>query len=575
MRLYLHKKGLSIRHKIIGGFIILILFSSLSVGIFTYYKTKENIETTIGNTALNIVKSILNTVDVKKFNNLRNKEDMNSDYYKNLQLHLSDIRKSTGLKYLYTMRKTNDNKCIYVVDGTPKDDENFSALGDEEDSITNVLNESFNGTLGFEFHSDEWGNLISAYIPIKDTSGNIVGVLAADFDANVMVNQLNKFKFNLCILVVLIIVLGIIIGEIFSIFLVRSLNKLKRKAELIKNGDLTVKFDKAGDDEIGDLTQSFGEMVNNISVITNEIKNNTREVNAEITDMHKSYSETSNTAEEITQVINEIATGSLEQTGRINQVATTMDEVFRQVENSVQKANIVSSSSDTSLNNTNAALNLFKTSIEKVTTVTDTIETTAMIIKELDSKSKEINAFSETISEITSQTNLLSLNAAIEAARAGEQGKGFALVANEIKDLAEQSSNASSQISEIANSMQNEILSAMKAIEKGVNHANESVASVNKVDSYLSDLQESSIDTNIKIKEIISSIYIIEKTCKDSLNRIHDLDDISRSFSAGAQQAVASTEEQAAIMYQVKINMNNIKDMTDRLNNVVNKFKVE
>ncbi|GKU24493.1 methyl-accepting chemotaxis protein [Clostridium folliculivorans] len=575
MKLRMQKKGLSIRHKIIGGFIILILFSSLSVGIYTYYKTKENIETTIGNTALNIVKSILSTVDVKGFSNLKNKEDMNSEYYKNLQSHLSDIRKSTGLKYLYTMRKTNDNKYIYVVDSTPTDDKNFSALGDEEDSITNILKNSFNGNSGFEFHSDGWGNLISAYIPIKDTSGNIVGVLAADFDANIMVNQLNKFKFNICILVVIIIVLGIIIGEIFSIFLVRSLNKLKKKAELIKNGDLTVRFDKNGDDEIGELTQSFGEMVNNISVITSEIKNNTREVNAEITDMHKSFTETSNTAEEISQVINEIATGSLEQTSRINQVSTTMDEVFRQVENSVQKANIVSSSSDTSLNNTKAALNLFKTSIEKVTTVTDTIEATAMIIQDLDSKSKEITAFSETISEITSQTNLLSLNAAIEAARAGEQGKGFSIVANEIKDLAEQSSNASSQISEIANSMQNEILNAIKSIEKGVGHANESVASVNKVDSYLSDLQSSSIDTNIKIKEIINSIFIIEHTCKDSLNKIHELDDISRSFSSGSQQAAASTEEQAAIMYQVKINMNNIKNMTDRLNNVVNKFKVE
>lgn len=412
---------------------------------------------------------------------------MNSDYYKSLQSHLTDIRKSTGLKYLYTMRKTNDNKYIYVVDSTSKDDENFSALGDEEDSVTSVLSKSFNGNSGFEFHSDQWGNLISAYIPIKDDSDNIVGVLAADFDANMMVNQLNKFKTNICILVIIIIVVEIIIGQILSILLVSSLNKLKKKAELIKNGDLTVKFDKMGNDEIGELAQSFSEMVNNISIITNEIKNNTREVN----------------------------------------------------------------------------------------TINNTIETTSIIIEELGNKSKEIDAFSKTISEITSQTNLLSLNAAIEAARAGEHGKVFAIVANEIKDLAEQSSNASSQISEIANSMQSEITSAIKTIEKGVEHANEGVASVNKVDSYLANLQKSSIDTNIKIKEIINSIYIIEQTCNDSLNRIHELDDISRSFSAGTQQAAASTEEQAAIMHQVKMNMKNIKDMTDSLNNVVNKFKVE
>ncbi|MDP4179292.1 MAG: methyl-accepting chemotaxis protein, partial [Bacillota bacterium] len=320
MKLKKINRRLSLRNKITGSFLILILFSSLVIGKFSYNKMRSNVESIVGNTALSIVKSIVNTIDYEKFDKLQTKDDMQSEYYKELQTHLSEVRKTTGLRYLYTIRKTKDGKYIYVVDGSSMDDKDFSSLGDEEKDISDIQLKSFQGITGYEFSTNKWGYLISAYVPIKDKSGNVVGSLGADFDANIMVSELNKYKTGIIIIIAAVILIGILIGELLSVILVRSINKLKAQAELVKEGDLTVKFDKIGNDEIGVLTQAFKDMVNNLLSITNEIKNRTQNVVCKIDELHVSFNEINKSTEEIIQVITEVSSGALEQTNNIDEV---------------------------------------------------------------------------------------------------------------------------------------------------------------------------------------------------------------------------------------------------------------
>lgn len=390
-----------------------------------------------------------------------------------------------------------------------------------------------------------------------------------------MYSELNNLKVNISIIIIAVILIGIVMGEVFSIILVRSLNNLKKQATLIKDGDLTVKFDKVSNDEIGILSQAFKDMVNNLSIVTSEIKNNTQNVVSEINDLHRSFNETSKARDEITEVITKIAEDASNHEDSVNEVSNSMNQIFEQVKNSVTLANLVSNSSNEAANNTNQAMNVFEASIEKVITVNTTVEHTAAIIEELQNKSQEIKSFSEIISDIAKQTNLLSLNAAIESAKAGEQGKGFSVVANEIKILAEQSNEASSQIIDISSNMQNEINTAMKAIQNGVIEANDGVNSVTNVNTYLMQSQKSSSEAYTKIKNIIDAINLIENACNNAVNKTHELSEISRNFSTGSQRAAASTEEQSAIMHQINENVQNIKQTTYKLNDVVNKFKIE
>lgn len=575
MKLLAPKKSFSLKTKIVGGFFTIIFFSSIVIGLYAYSKAKSGIEVSVGNTTISILKSVVNTIDTEKFNSLKTKDDMESEYYKKLQLHLNDIKKTTGLKYLYTMRKTDEGKYIYVVDGSSTNNKDCSALGEEETDLSSSFVSSFKGASTYELnHTDKWGNLISAYIPITNKSGKVIGILGGDFDANKMYNELNKLKISISMIIIVVIAFGIVIGEVFSTILVRSLNKLKKQASIIKDGDLTVKFDKVSNDEIGILTQTFKDMVSNLFIVTSEIKNNTQNVVSEINDLHRSFNETSKARDEITEVITKIAENASMHEDSVNEVSNSMNQIFEQVKNSVNLANLVSNSSNEAANNTTEAMNVFEASIEKVTTVNKTVEHTAAIIEELQSKSQEIKSFSEIVSDIAAQTNLLSLNAAIESAKAGEQGKGFSVVANEIKILAQQSNEASKQISNIASNMQNEISSAMETIQNGVIEANEGVNSVTNVNTYLMQSQKSSSEAYAKIKNIMAAINLIESACNNAVDKIYELSQISRNFSIGSQRAAASTEEQSAIMHQINENVENIKQNTYKLNDVVNKFKI-
>ncbi|MGE4284164.1 MAG: methyl-accepting chemotaxis protein [Clostridia bacterium] len=570
--------NLTLGWKIMGTCVLLILCSSLILGYLSLNRARTAIEDSVSSTALAITKSMVNMIDTEKFSTLQSEEDMEEKYYIELRTSLNDIREATGLKYLYTMIKTADNKYIYVVDGTPMDDAEASLLGDEEKSedLSNIMKASFEGQEGYELNwTEAWGNLVSAYVPIKNQSGKMIGIVGADFDANDIVNELNNLKVSIAILVILIIIIGILISGILSILLVRSVKKLKAQVELVKQGDLTVVIEDNSSDEIGMLSQAFRGMVSSLTTITKDIRQKTKNIFSDITFLNESFHETSKATEEITQVINEIASGSLEQVQGVEDVSQSMNQVFEQVTKAVEYANSVYSSSNKSVSNTEYVIKTFKTSMQKVNTVNDMVEDTSTIIQHVSEKSREIASFSDTISQIASQTNLLALNAAIEAARAGENGKGFAVVADEVRTLAEQSNLASKQIDDIIKNMQSEISKAIQTIQGGLVQARDGVNAVNEVNNHLNELKQSSADAYSRVEEIINAIRGIENDCRSALSKIHEMADVSRSFSAGSQQAAASTEEQSAIIQQIEEYLRSIRQDTQALNTAVDKFKIE
>ncbi len=571
------KLNISFRLKLVCGFLLLGLLSSLIMGLYANYKAEKTIVQSVGQTAKDIVNSVSREIDSDKFNALKNLEDMENDYYIELRGKLNYIREATGLKYLYTMRKTEDGKYIYVVDGAPDGSEDASELGEEEagDNISEAMLSAFQGNPDYELNwTEDWGNLISAYIPLKDVSGETIGIVGADFDANNVVMELDSIRKSMLIAILAVVVLGILISSVLAAFLVKYLKHLINQADQIKNGDLTVDIKPRGSDELGKLAEAFREMVSSISGITSDIHINTKGVLQNLSCLSTDFKETSQSTEEINQIINEVADGAGCQTKGVNLVSGMIDKVFDQIKLAVTHAQSVSNQSNDAMKDTETAAVILAGSIEKVDSANDKIERTAAIMQELGYMSKDIGGFSETISQISEQTNLLALNAAIEAARAGEQGKGFAVVADEIRKLADQSNRATAQINIAVKKIQETINTAIVAIEDGVVGAREGVSAVKQLNSYLENLKVSSHNVYSKIDQIIYLVNSIEKDCKTSIESIHEVAQLSVSFSTGCQNAAAATEEQAAVMLQIEQNLEEIKQMTVSLANAVNRFKI-
>ncbi len=568
----------SLKTKVICSFLLIALFSSITMGVNSYRSARATIEATVGETAINIIESVAKQIDPAQFDALRDGADMESEYYRELRDRLNSVRESLGLKYLYTMRRNEQGQYVYVVDGMPWDDPDESLLNDEEDQaeMSDAWIASLSGTPGFELEaSEEWGNLLSAYLPLKDTTGNVIGMLGADFDGNLMFDQLTEVRKSMVSRTVVVSLLGCLLGALIAIVLVRSLGELQTQAELLQHGDLTVEFRQAGRrDEVGRLAGAFQLVVNSLAGVTRNIRASTTQVMQHAAELAEGAQTTERIAAGITQVVSQVAAGSEQQVQSIDGVSGSMQEVFKQVQRVTEHAGEVTQAADKAVVEADAALRRYQSSMQQVNKINESISRTATVVQSLGQKSEEIGSFSQTISQIASQTNLLALNAAIEAARAGEHGKGFAVVADQVKTLANAVNKASSQINGLVEIMQGEIKQVTAAIHDGVKQASEGVRSSAAVDGYLANLVASNDNVKELVHSVLEAVGIIEQSCQQSLTRLMDLSAISIQFSSGAQQAAASTEEQMAIIQAVEQRLAKLRAIAAELEQAVNQFKL-
>lgn len=570
------KRMNSLTFKIIllcGG---MVLLSSIIMYTFAYRTAKTTIEDTVGNMALTITRSVNATIDADKLAELINTKDMESEYYNQLKEELNHIKLSTGLKYLYTMAKTEDGNYIYIVEGSEKGSEDESLLGDVEEDVSDIMIDTFEGSEGYEFYaSEEWGDLISGYVPIKDKAGNVIGILAADFDAKYMVEQLGNTSKSMYMVVGIIFIISIITATGLSYLIVQSLKKLQSKIQLIKDGDLTVDIDNTGTDEVGSLSVAFRLMITNMSLMIKNIRNSSEKVVNEVDSLNISVDITNKTTEEITKIVSEIVIGASSQVESVEEVEVSMERVFNEIGTITHNIDRVNKESDVAIKEMLEATEKLDNSVQQINLVNDTVDATATVMKKLEDKFKEVLAFSNIISAISKQTNLLALNASIEAASAGEHGKGFTVVATEIKNLAKQSSDASKEINELIFLVQEEIDNSSVAIGSGVIQARNGVSVMTDVKLNLDKVEGSNKKINKRIKEIANAILNIEESSKNVLDKTVSLSQITKALSAGTQEASAETQEQYAIMEGIKNDLAKVKCHVEELGETVNQFKVK
>lgn len=551
----------------------LLLVSSITILIFAYGTAKTTIQGTMAEMALNITGSVVSKIDVQKFAKLKTAEDMDNSYYNQLRNDLNELLHTTGLKYLYTMRKTEDGKYIYVVDGSDEGEQ--SLLGDVEKDISEPMKNAFSGKNTYEYEdSKEWGELVSGYVPIKNNAGRVIGILGADFDAGYMVTQLEAASKRMYIVVMLICFFSIIMAGIISYLLIHSLKTLQSKIRLIKNGDLTVSIDTKRKDELGSLSDAFQSMISNMSMIIYNIRHDSVNVIHEVDSLSKSVDVSNKATEEITKIVGEIANDAISQADSVEEMHDYVNDVFTEIEKITNHITQVNNDSDHAMKDMKQASKILEDSVKQINVLNETVDTTASMMKNLEEKFLEVLAFSDIVSTLSKQTNLLALNASIEAVSAGEHGKGFAVVAAEIKKLANESNNASKRINELILAVKMEIGNSSEAIGNGVIQAKCGVSAMTEVEHYLNNLSDTNKKLDSRIKEVAKAIINIEEECKNVLTKTNSLSLTAKKLSEGTQQTSAETQEQFAVMEGVRNDLINVRNLMQELSETVNQFKI-
>jgi len=558
------------------SYLLIIILCVGVVSTVMYRQSYDLLVSNLGKRALKIAEVGLEKIDVEEFKKLKTIEDENKEAYHRIREDLNNIRELTGALYLYTMSKNEDGNYIYVVDGMEYDDD-ISHIGDVEDDIDSGIVKAFEGemVIAEEIDVSDWGILATSIYPIKDQAGDVVGIVAVDYDVEEEYKGFQKFQRTIILLSLGLLIMVSVLAMLLSKRISKPIVHIAELAQKVANFDLNVqKGDSDRKDEIGVLVNSFNEMVTNIRSLVGNIANTSEELGNTSQIMAKSSETVSLSSEEISVTIQEIASGASHQALETNtsleitnNLSSVIGEMLDKIKSAVESATDMADKNTTGINSILELDNSFSTDHQIRSTVGQGIQT-------LSEKSKSIGSIVETIDAIAAQTNLLALNAAIEAARAGEHGKGFSVVADEVRKLAEQSSNATKEINDTVN----EIIQIINNTNVTMNEANiiadQSKSHLEQTKNVFNDIKVSADKVVDEIGRLHEDVNCVKNAKGEVLFSIEKISSVAQQSAASTQEISASAEEQTALMLEVANASEGLANLSKELHGAINKFEL-
>jgi methyl-accepting chemotaxis protein len=385
------------------------------------------------------------------------------------------------------------------------------------------------------------------------------------------VNRLMYIMFGISL--VLIILVSIMI-YFASHRLTAPLQRLSQFADQLAAGDLTGNIEIASKDEVGHLAENLNNTVGHLRLIVSDINKESTRMNTISKDLAVACSETGRAAEEVAKTMQDIAQGTSSQAQDVQTVAQlthsvadegkTVNDKYTNMLNAAQKSQSVSS----------VGFNAVKQAVESMEKISKNNERNLKESNLLLAKSAEIGNIVEVITGIAGQTNLLALNAAIEAARAGEQGRGFAVVADEVRKLAEQSGNAAKQIAGLISGIQGQIAAITTSMNEGAREIATGVETANLAGNHFDDIEKAIGNILEVVEEVATATSHMTGEIGIMTQSIQNAAAVTEETSAATEEVSATAEEQTASMLEISQTSQDLAQLSERLYSLVAKFKV-
>lgn len=373
---------------------------------------------------------------------------------------------------------------------------------------------------------------------------------------------------------------GLIISILMTSFLRRTIQRpivtLSEKFEQMAKGDLTVEpAEIRSQDEIGLLGENFNHMLGQLSKLVSSLHNHISTVAATSEELTTSAAETSTASEQIAESISLVSEDASQQMNSARTSHAIVEEIAQGMDQAATSVQHVSELSVSASEYTIAGSKLMEETIGKMGDVRSSTETTSQVVESLNDKSKEISQIVSLITNIADQTNLLALNAAIEAARAGDQGKGFAVVAGEVRNLAEESGKAANHISELIQSIQQEITGVISSMGKSRQLVEEGLSMMKDSGSRFYEISGKVQDVSKEAGEITSITEEINTSTQNVKSMLNDFVKMSENTDDQAQSVAAAVEEQNATMHEMATASERLSSMSEQLRELIDMFKIK
>ena len=382
------------------------------------------------------------------------------------------------------------------------------------------------------------------------------------------------FAFGVMFIVAAIVVISL--GIYFSRRFTKPLIELSSAVEIISSGDLKdfeIKLSSKGEIEqlyhnLKSMTQNFRDLIGNIQTVASTLASHSLQLSS-------TTDETTQSLNQVVTTINEMAEGNSEQAAMVQGTADAITRINDIVSEATIKTEMAASKAKESLELAKAGQKAIEDQSKKIEENQIYTKAVGESINHLVTMADEIRNIIGVINNIAEQTNLLALNASIEAARAGESGKGFSVVAEEIRKLAEQSGNFTKKIEDIVNDINSRD-------NEAVNNMNQAKESVLVVESAAEDTKESFLkifDSITELAQVASDVSVsleeINDKTREVTNQAMNISAVVEEASASMEEISAASEEQLASMETIAQASNQLEEMAQELLNEVTKFKVQ
>lgn len=558
-------------------------------GFTTYYvKTLSynTAQTSISSYAVEVIQNMGKVFKSDTYDKFLVKSIRDENYWV-VREQLNVFAQQTGALYAYVMDYRDGVLSTYII-GEPKDEDKYGPIGQPaEGNDVELAKRVYKGESVYSpiINDINYGSYVSAWTPVKNAKGEVIGILGFDIDVN-LVSGISKDVYGQSLktyLPLMLLVAIIVIGACAYVVArsLRPLNGIKRSMESLANNDLNKAAKDiewvglSRKDEVGQLQVSVSKMINNLQSMVLRISGSTQNTEDLSQELLTDVSKAKDSLDSMTKSLHNISEGSALQMNSATESSLAASEMASGITRIAQSSMLVSERSNEVLHEASDGYGKIQSVIKQVEVIQEAVTSSANTITEMSKRSHEIDDVLASITEVAVQTNLLSLNASIEAARAGEHGRGFSVVAAEIRKLAEHSQVSVNKISTLLAGIHGDTENAMYGMTKGVKEADAGIILVREAGAAFNGIVNKITSVAEEISEVSAAAEQISAGAEEVAATIEDMSNIAISSSELTTAVEKEANKQLAVIDLVVNSTDRLSNNVTELKTVVDEFSLK